>query len=247
MKKSRFSGPCRMLGWLVAAVLVAVPNLLSAQEDEGPFYVTARLFDGKSGSEPEFEAAIGDIAASLTDQGRAFFVVYERIRGDLPGYVIYTPDADYNNERPLNVPAALVARVTSSVEGNTRLTMAVETGLETNIPENGQVPEIMSVRVFNVPPSNVPAFEDFLRETVVPALRDAGVMSRTARVVMGGSLGTYVIFVYTNEFPNGVGQLLQRSMGQRNFDRMNDQGRALISNVEDFAYRYRADLSAFAD
>ena len=64
---------------------------------------------------------------------------------------------------------------------------------------------------------------------------------------MGGSLGTYVIFVYTNEFPNGVGQLLQRSMGQRNFDRMNDQGRALISNVEDFAYRYRGDLSAFAD
>ena len=246
MNKSNIPCFSNALSFVAAIVLMSAPQLVAAQ-DEGPFFVTARLIDVASGREAHAEAALADISAALEAQGRDFWVLYERIRGDLPGYTVFTPDPDFNDLPPASLDPDMVHRIQESTNGNTYVTLAVDNAATTNIPEGAPVPEFMTVRVLNVPPANFTAFEAFLSDTVVPALREAGVMSRSARVVLGGSLGTFVIFVYSNEFPNNAGQMLMESMGQRDYDRMNEEGRQLVSSVEDIAYRYRADLSFIGD
>jgi hypothetical protein len=236
----------RTTGVLIAVALTAIPNLLSAQEDE-TYFATARIADVESGKELHWEAAIADISAELGAAGRDFNLVFQRIRGDLPGYTIFAPDADYLGLPPVSLDPGLIQRATANMNGNTFMTLAFDPELATNVDDDAPMPQFMTVRVFTVPPNNFPAFETFMSETVAPALRDAEIMSRSARVIMGGSLGSFATFVFTESFPSGVEQALLESMGQRDFDRMNAQGRSILSGVEDIAYRFREDLSYMSD
>ena len=230
---------------LTAAVFITAPNLASAQED-GPFMLSTRLLDVQSGTEAHVESALADISAEFGNAGRPFNMVYQRIRGDLPAYVIYTPDANYNEMPPIDLDDGLIARVTDHLDGNTLLTTAINPALATNV-EGMDTPDYMFVRVFSVPPANNEAFQEFMAETVAPALDEAGVSSRSGRNILGGSIGNYVLYIYNDSFPADTAQRLMQSMGERDYDRMIAQGESLVSGVQDLVYRFREDLSYMSD
>ena len=124
--------------------------------------------------------------------------------------------------------------------------MAFDSAYATNV-EDTSTPEFAIARILTVTPGNIDAFEEFLSETVVPAFDAAGIMSRVGQVVVGGDLGTFVIYMFSDSFPSNTTQRLMQSMGERDYDRMIDQGSSLISSVQDVAYRYRDDLSYSED
>ena len=233
--------PTRIFSLLIAAVLVAAPSLVSAQDD-GPFMASARVIDVISGKEGHVAAALADVSEAYEAAGRDLRVVYERVRGDLPAFVVFTVDEAFNDVPPVNVDAQLISRITENSNGNTYLSLAFNPALATNVAGAART-EYMVARIYSVSPANYDAFEDFLSETVAPALEEAGIMSRTARIIAGGNLGIYITFAYSDSFPTGNTQALIQSMGQRDYDRMVEQATSLLGGVEDLLYRYRPDLS----
>jgi hypothetical protein len=66
--------------------------------------VSVRLLDVQSGTEAHVESALADISAGFAAAGRPFNEVYQLIRGDLPAYAIFTPDAEFNDLPPTRRP-----------------------------------------------------------------------------------------------------------------------------------------------
>ena len=234
---------------LVLAPLLLVSADSLAQEGNRP-RVSIRLADVKSDSVAQFEAAIAEIGGVLEAAGRQYFHVYERVRGDLPGYSIISEDGDINGLPGVDIGGSLLDRVNHSLNGNTRLSVEFipELGISSRdgVEPSGRY---LYVRVRTTSPANARGFLAAQAEEVVPALEAGGVTDRRfGRVMYGGNPNTFVNFTYSDEFPGSSGgNPVAEAIGQRDFDRMIGRLNGLISTAEDLIYVFRPDLSFTAD
>lgn len=227
---------------LLLAVLLVAPAMLSAQDDDGPAFISVRFVDVKPDAGAQFEAAIKDIGQSLRSGGAPFFHVYQRMRGDM-GYTIITQDRAYANQPAIEISPTLITRVTSTLNSTRLVTLAIYPELSITGDSVEPEGEFMHVRVRTTSPANRQGFFDWQKNELVPALRKAGATNRRAgRVVAGGNVNTFVDFSYSKRFPQGEVNLPQ-AMGQRNFDQMISRANNLTAAAEDYRYRFRSDLS----
>ena len=137
---------------LALGVLVLAPSLLWAQA-EGPAFVSARLVEVQSGHNAEFEAAVADISAQLEASGTDFFLVFERIRGGLPGYTIFTPDGLFNGTPPPNLDPNFVARATGASSGALLMSLAFFPELSIVPPPAERGGQFLHVRAITTSPN----------------------------------------------------------------------------------------------
>ena len=228
---------------LVAGALLLAPLMLLAQ-DEGPGRISVRIVDVKPEGVAAFEAAIADVAQAQRAAGRPFFHVYERVRGDQPGFSIIAVDGAYTELPPLELEDGLVDRLQHATNGSTLLSVAIFP--ELSIDANSMAPtgEFMTVRLRTVAPSNRQAYFDLVRNELTPALRDAGITDlRVGRITLGGNTNTFVRYSFGGAFVGGGGPNIPGVIGQQRWDRVLTREAALLVASEDLVYRFREDLS----
>jgi len=232
----------------IAAICIAwvfTPGTTNAQA-EGPTYVAARILNVRPDSIAAFEAAVAERARTEEAAGRPYFHVYERIRGDLPGYTIFAPDGLYNELPPVQADAAWQQRIRDTEDRTSLVTLAVYPELSIfggSVEPSG---EYMRVRVRTVSPANREAYHSWAQNDLVPLLRRSGVTDlRSGRIVFGGNTDTFVMFTYQDTATQST--LNVEAVGEREAQRVFSRERELLATAEDLLYRFRPDLSFTAD
>jgi len=247
MKKSHFAFKGIVLISALAGLALS-PMIASAQEDE-PGRIQVRLVNVKSGGAAGWESAIGDAAGVLQAAGMPFLHVYQRIRGDTPGYTIITADGAYTDLPPVELDSGVIDRLQNNGNGSTVVSLAVlaELGIDSGSLEPSA--PFLYVRVRTVAPGNADAYIAWHRDELTPALREAGLPDlRTGRVTIGGNTNTFVRYAFTDDVTGGVNGLdIPGTVGQREFDRIIAREAELLSTSEDYVYRFREDLSFTAE
>jgi hypothetical protein len=226
---------------LLAGALLLAPLALFAQ-DEGPGRILVRIVDVKGDGVAAFEAAIADVAEAQRAAGRPYFHVYERLRGDVPGFTVITADGAYTELPPLELDDGLVDRIQHATNGSTLLSIAIFPALSIDANSLAPTGEFLTVRLRTVAPSNRQAYVDWQRDELVPALRDAGTTDhRAGRITLGGNTNTFVRYSFTDAMVGG--QNIGAAIGQERWDRILTREAALLVASEDLVYRFREDLS----
>lgn len=226
----------------ICLVFVAAPGISSAQE-EGIPGVMARLVSVKPDRVAQWEGLMKERTEALQATGQGFRHVFQRVRGPLSSFVIFTPGGGANVPVTENWVNALNGTVASS-----ELHALQPYGDAFTLDLGGDVSirgDYMYVRVRTVPPGRSNDYYEWQRDELIPALREANVGDvRTLRIAQGGNINTWLRFSYSDEMPliGGTNPVAQ-SMGERQFQQMLARGDAMTSSATDFVYRYRADLS----
>jgi len=224
---------------LFAAVFACSMGSLYAQEN-GTGYIQLRFMEVKPDSIAQFEAAIADIKDAYQAAGHPFFHIYQSVRGGV-GYVEITADPLMNEVPRIQLPPALLNRVTQTLSSMRLVTLAIYPDLGTqgsgSLEPSG---EFMTVRVRTTSPQNQQAYYDWHAKEFTPALRAAGWTDvRMGRVIAGGNINTFVKFTYSDEIPPNNGEILAR-MDIGNLIAREQQ---LSVTEEDYIDRFRADMS----
>jgi len=227
---------------LVIGALILAPLALWAQDD-GPARITYRIVDVKSGHQAAFAAAIGEVSEAVQAAGLPFFHVFERVRGDLPGFVIIVSDGAYTDLPDLELGPGLISRLQNSQNGSTLLSLAVYGNLGIAAGSVEPSGDFMYIRVRTVSPGNAGAYMDWQENEMTPALREGGITDlRVAQVTAGGNPNTFIRFAYPDAIAGG-GPNVAEVVGEREFERILENEASLLANAEDFIYAYRRDLS----
>jgi hypothetical protein len=228
---------------LLAGALLLAPLALLAQ-DEGPGRISVRIVDVKPDSVAAFEAAIADVAEAQRAAGRPFFHVFQRVRGDQPGFSIIGPDGAYTELPPLELEDGLVDRLQHATNGSTLLSVAIFPELGIDAGSLAPTGEYLQVRLRTVAPSNRQAYFAWHRDELTPALRDAGIKDlRVGRITLGGNTNTFVRYAFADAIVGGGGPNSPEVIGQQRWDRVLTREAALLVASEDLVYRFREDLS----
>jgi len=220
--------------------------LLQAQQaEQQPAYIQVRLVDVKPDSRERWEAGIQQIRDAYREAGQPYFHVYQRVTGS-QGYTVIMLDPRMNDVTDPELPTAVTNRVTDSLQAVTVMTLAVYPRL--SIFGGSVAPgNFMTVRVRQTAPQNQQTYFNWHANVFTPALREAGWDDlRMGRVISGGNVNTFVKFSYSDSLPENRTAVVNR-IGAPLFLSFIATEQALSVMEEEFAYRFRSDLSYTAE
>ena len=229
---------------LVGALFVFVSTSVLAQDSE-PEHINVRVVTVKADRISQWEGLIDERSVFRREEGQRFYHVYQRLRGPLHTYLIVTPANDIRPQ-PAGVSPAprdlqnWVTALNSTIESESVTTLVTYPEAKTIETESPAPPTgFVHVRIRTAAAGRVADFEEWLREELVPGLREAGAGDiRSGRVVLGGSPRTWVTFSFVPGWPEPVVELDPRILAR---------GDELIATQTDYFYRFREDLSFTAD
>lgn len=225
---------------LGALLMTAYSQIAVAQADV-PAHINLRLIEIHAGMADDFEDLIKQRTEAEIEAGVRFRHVFERIRGDLNGYLIVSPSD--NGEPPeLDLPNNWGRNVAKTIKDHRLLTARVgpRTMPGASVAPSG---EYLYVRVRTVAPGKIAAYQNWQANKLIPALREQqnALDVRSARVVLGGNPGTHVRFAFMDDWPGlgggGLGALADIVALEN----------TMLSTSQNILYRVRHDLSFSPD
>jgi hypothetical protein len=239
----------RIVFCLASTFLIGTASISVQAQDAQPVGVQVRMMSVKPDSVAQFEAAIGDISAALQEQGRPFFHVYERLRGDgVPGYSVFTQDPYFGEVVPVDIGDALGDRIRHTLSDSTRLTIQTYTNLGIAGESLAPPAPYLRTRVRITSPANRADFIEW-QEEAVELLTEAGLSDlRVGRIVLGGNSDSWVRWTYQESIsgpPTGLD--IEGTVGQNRIDAMVAEGNELLVAQEDYVLMFREDLSFTAE
>lgn len=234
---------------LLAAALLFSANA-GAQDDEGPQFLSVRTVTTTADGGATWIEQQQQLAARHKERGDPARYVWQEIRGDLDTFHIVTyPDAIGDGGGPNENPPMgdgqeeWVAKIAPTVASRT--TMILRHYPEHTIaPEAGTEPALLLLRYTDVAPGMGGAYQTWLAEKLVPALKAGGAKGvNFNRVAIGGNTNRWVSGSRIPDLAalNGPGPLASLSDEERE---------AMFANFSDMVWgselrvlRYRADMS----
>jgi hypothetical protein len=187
----------------------------------------------------------GGIAWRSTWQGAIFGDAYEWVTA----YPI-TKFAQYDEPNPARRAlgeedyAKVLERLRKCMVGSRSYAMVVRQDLSLN-KELTEPPAIAMVTTIRVMPGREPEYVTFLKNSILPVLRKAGVENYWVhQPIFGGDAAEWVSVTLYKKFADlDAGSPLVRVLGQEGTDKLLAKGAPFVRSVERTMARYRQDLS----
>jgi len=236
-----------------SALLLAAALLFSASagaQDEGPQYLSVRTVTTTATGGATWVEQQGQLAARLKERGDPGRDVWQEIQGDIDTFHIVTLSDELgggggpNEDPPMgDAQDEWVAKIGPTVAS--RSTMILRRSLQHSIAADADAePALLVLRYTDVAPGRSGAYNTWLAEKLVPALKAGGAKGvNFNRVAFGGDTNRWVSGSSIPNFAalNGPGPLASLSDEERE---------ALFADFGDMVWgsevrilRYRADLS----
>lgn len=214
-------------------VLLAASAVASAQ-------VNVRVVTVKADRLAQWESLQKEATEALQANGEGFRHIYQRVQGPLDTYLIIVPEAQANLPVTENWLTAIGGTIVS------RSSVRLQNYPDAATLQSGPaVPtQFMYSRIRTVAAGQSDDYYEWLRDELIPALREANVGDvRTLRVALGGNTRTWITFSYVDALPGSGPNPLAESMGQQAMERMLARGDAMVISSSDYFYQFRPDLS----
>ena len=235
---------------LLAAMLL--PAYAVAQDDEGPQWMSVRTVTVHTGQQAVWVEQQRRLAAAHTERGDSARYVWQEISGDLNKYHIVTfPESlggqggGPNDDPPMgDAQDVWFATTGPTVAARSSMTMRRMTELAIPPAEDSELGTLI-LRRTTVAPGRSGDYNDWLSDTLVPALKKAGATGVSFnRVAYGGDINMWISGsrVPNEAALNGPGPLANLAEGEMAavFQAL-DEGVIWLS--ERLLLRYRADMS----
>jgi len=234
---------------VMGLLLSSASTMILAQDDAptGPGYINFRIQTVESDQLAQWESLRAEMSESARASGLAFYHVYQRLRGPAAGFLIVTPATAIGDPGgPFDEPPAVAASdnwlnaMQGVLDSQSLVTLQTYPDLATVATGPMHPSENFAhVRIRTAAAGQSDDFEQWLRDDLVPGLREAGAGDvRSARVVLGGSPRTWVTFSFVPGWPEPGVELDPRIIAR---------GDDLIATQIDYFYSLRDDLSFTAD
>lgn len=233
----------------IGILLLSVLRVSLAQDDDVG-YINIRIQSIEPDSVAQWESLRSEFSEAAREAGWTFFHVYQRQRGPLATYLMVSPAS------PIGEPAMAIEGAPAALglsenwfnatlgllESQTLVTLQTHPDFLTMTPESAPLhpsENYAHVRIRTAAAGRSADFEEWIRDDLVPGLREAGAGDvRSARVVLGGSPRTWVTFSFVPGWPEPGVALDPRIIAA---------GDDLIATQVDYFYTFREDLSFTAD
>jgi hypothetical protein len=224
----------RVIRLVVFMAVLSASAVASAQ-------VNIRVVTVKADRVAQWESLQKEATEAVQANGEGFRHIFQRIQGPLDTYLIITPEAQANIPVTENwftaVDGTIVSR--SSVRLQNFPDAATLQGGGPAVPT-----EFMHARLRTIAAGRSDDYYEWLRDELIPALREADVGDvRTLRVVLGGNTREWVTYSFVEALPGSGPNPLAESMGQQAMERMLARGDAMVTSYTEYFYRFRPDLS----
>ena len=233
---------------LMAAMLL--PAWSVAQDNEAPQWMSVRTVTTHAGHADIWAAQQSKMAAARTERGAPARYVWQEITGDLDTFhIVSFPDSlggqgGPNEDPPMGDAQEDWGAVTQETIAS-RSTVIMRRMTELSIPPaEDSEPAVLLLRRTTIAPGRSGDYSDWLSNTLVPALKNAGATGVTFnRVSYGGDIN---MWVSGSRIPNvaalnGPGPLA--SLGEEEMAAVFEGLGDMIWLSERKLLRYRADMS----
>lgn len=243
-------GSCAVGSLLLAALTLLVPLTASAQDDEGPNFLSVRVVTTHAGSGDVWVAQQRKFAEVSKKNELPQRDVWQEIRGDLDTFHIVTYNgalAEYDTapEGPAmgEAQAEWVAAIGPTVKSRRNVLLRIQPDLAIPNDEDAE-PGLLVLRYNKVAVNKHDQFHDWVKDQLLPALKKGGAKGiNFNRVTYGGDNNVWVSSSYIPNFAalDGAGPLAHLS---------DDEEAALFANFADMVesseiriLQHRADMS----
>jgi len=223
-------------------------------QQEQPQWNEVRIVHVKGERMGEFEGLLKELSAALSESNLPAFDVWQVAAGELNTYHIVAAleslaqfgEMDTLPMEPLEW-ANWVNRIESTVDSQELILAEVhpDLSIEPDAQAAGDPPELLMLLSQTVMPGRSQEYETWLREEVLPALRESdidGVISN--RLTFGADNRTWVFAVPIPSWSElGQPSPLHRSMGEQAAEEMLNRGDSMVERSETIVLRARPELS----
>ena len=237
---------------LGGAVLAQAPKAPAAQ----PEWLMVTITQLHPGAGPEYVALQTAEVMPAQKKGGvpARHVWSTGVAGTLGEFVIVTPVksfASFDEPSPMvkalgeEGSAALNAKTSKLAQSTRRLLARTRPDLSDQPKPTDPPAALALVTIVDVMPGRRAEFEAFVKKDVLPAMQQAKARNyNVLEIVYGDSINTYVTTIgYDNYDAMGKGHPFQVALGDDGARKLEAKVAGIISRVERFMSRYRADLS----
>jgi len=236
----------RRLWMAFSCLLLVVTAPLAMAQDDGPAGVSVRIVSVKPGAEAQFEAAIADLTASLGEQGRAFYHVYQRERGDnLPSYTLITQDAVFGGVPEADIDPSIIDRIVNSTRTSNLMTVQVDPELGIQGGGGFEPPaQYLRTRIRVTSPQMRQDFIDWQTDAA-DLFEEAGLDDmRVGRIVLGGDPNVFIIWTFQDDMSLGLpGVDIPGTVGTERAQELFQRLSGMLVGEEEYILRFRDDLS----
>ena len=231
---------------LLSAVLFSISSPMVMAQEDTPEFIDFRIQTVKMDQVARWQGLRKEMSETLKEAGVPFYHVFQRVRGPLTTYVTVSPAGTigepamtFGEQPELNIPAHWIDAMWSTLESQTLITLRTYPDLATN-PDAGHPGEnFVHVRILTAAMGKNADLEAWLRDDIVPALREAGAGDvRIAQVVLGGSPRSWSIWSFVPGWPEPQLDLDPQMIAKAG---------ELVATQTDYFFRLMEDLSFTAE
>lgn len=205
----------------------------------------------------DFEALIKELSAAIQESGQPGFSVYSTELGDMNRYHIVMQFDSFASFGRMETPpmeptewASWMSRIGGTIDSHTVAVARIRPELSI-IPDEQQAqqaqqPELLMLITDTVMPGKSFEYEAFIRDEILPALRQTDIPAAIANEVIFGTEGRTWVFAVPMQ---GWEELdrpspLIEAIGPEAAQQLMQRGDALVDSTKTEVMRYRADLSS---
>jgi hypothetical protein len=236
----------RIVAGVINVLLFSITSaVVLAQEEEAEF-VNFRIQTVKLDKVAQWESLRKERSEALQEAGVPFHHVWQRQRGPLATYVVVTPAGTigepgraFGEQPQVPVSENWVRALQSTLDSQSLVTLRSYPGLSTLSEPGHPSGNFAHTRIRTVAMGRNADYEAWLRDDLIPGLREAGAGDvRAARVVLGGSPSTWVTWSFVQGWPEPALDLDTKMIAKAN---------DMVSTQVDYFYRLMEDLSFTAE
>lgn len=234
-------------------IAAAAPDAQQAQ----PMWNGVRVIQVKHDQVGEFEALMKELRTAVQGSGQPGFTVWKTELGDMNTYHIASQfdsfAASFANMEPPMEPtewANWLNRIEGTIDSHTVAVARLRPDLSIvpDAPQGQQAPDLLMLITDTVMAGKTREYESFIRDEVVPALRQADINGMIANEVMFGAEGRTWVFAVPLPGWAALDQPspLVEALGEQGAEELMLRVDALVESTETNVLRYREDLSSQA-
>ena len=233
---------------------VEIARAAPPAEETQPTLNAVRVIQVKHDRVAEFEGLIKELGMAMQEFGQPGFMVWSVVVGDVNTYHIVAEFDSFASIERLEQPpmepvewANWVNRIGDTIDSHTMIIGRMRPELSIVPTEQGQQPpELLMLIKDTVAAGKTREYEAFVRDELIPALKQAHIDAAFATELMFGAEGR--TWVYAVPLPgwqvlDGPSPLVE-ALGPQAAEELMLRGDALVDESETALLRYRADLSA---
>lgn len=217
-----------------------------------PMWTAVRMIQVKHDRIGEFEGLLKELRTAMQEAGQPPFMVYKTELGELNTYHIVAPFdsfAMFEMETPPMEPAEWanwVNRMEGTIDSHTMAIARARPDMSIVPGEQGEMQELIVLVTDKVMAGKIREYETFVRDELLPALRQGDIGAAFANEVIFGAEGRTWVYAVPiegwQEF-DGPSPIVE-ALGQPRAEELMLRGDALVESTETNVLRFRPDLSS---